>query len=169
MSCPAALASYLSAMPHSDAEDRPLTDAERILAAKMFGTAIALDHVRIRRCKWWIFQPREIVMAPRGHIHFHPKGQGYSTCFGDSAVSGQGLFLHEMTHVWQHQSGINLLLRRLPFCRYDYDFEPGKPFARYGIEQQAEIVRHVFLMRLGYTVSGKPPLHMLEAILPFTA
>lgn len=106
-------------------------------------------------------------MAPRGHIHFHPEGDAYCDCFGDGTVGGQGLFLHEMTHVWQHQSGINLLLRRHPFCRYDYEYEPGKPLARYGIEQQAEIVRHVFLLRLGHRVAGKPALRELEAILPF--
>jgi hypothetical protein len=62
---------------------------------------------------------------------------------------------------------MNLLLRRHPFCRYDYDYEPGKPFTRYGIEQQAEIVRHVFLLRCGHKVPGKPGLTDLEAILPF--
>ncbi len=154
-------------MPQSDSDNRPLTDAERALTARMFGRAIDLAAVRIRKRKWWFLQPRGIVMAPRGHIHFHPESQSYCSCFGDSAISGQGLFLHEMTHVWQHQSGINLLLRRHPFCRYDYAFEPGRPFARYGIEQQAEIVRHVFMMRLGYAVPGKPPLRELEAILPF--
>lgn len=150
------------------AEERPLTLAERALVRAMFGTAIALDPVRIRQRQWWPFQTRGTVMAPRGHIHFHPQSPCYCSCFGAaSTVAGQGLFLHEMTHVWQHQSGLNLLLRRHPFCRYDYVFQPGKPFARYGIEQQAEIVRHVFLMRLGYAVPGKPPLAELEAVLPF--
>jgi hypothetical protein len=147
--------------------DRPLTGAERLLAASMFGDAIALDAVRISRRRWWPLQPRQVVMAPRGHIHFHPECTAYVPCFGAAAPSGQGLFLHEMTHVWQHQAGINLLLRRHPFCRYRYDFVPGKPFERYGIEQQAEIVRHVFQMRQGRTIPGKPPLAALAAILPF--
>ena len=149
--------------------ERPLTLPERALAQKMFGPAIDLDPVRIRQRKWWPFQPRRIVMAPRGHIHFHPEGDSYCDCFASDTISGQGLFLHEMTHVWQHQSGINLLLRRHPFCRYDYEYEPGRPFERYGIEQQAEIVRHVFLLRLGHRVPGKPALGELEAILPFRA
>jgi hypothetical protein len=29
--------------------------------------------VRLVRGKWWPFQPRGIVMAPCGHIHFHPR------------------------------------------------------------------------------------------------
>lgn len=148
-------------------DERPLTPAERVLTRSLFGDAIDLEPVRIRNRAWWPFQPRSVVMAPRGHIHFHPEGQNYCTCFGEGALDSQGLFLHEMTHVWQHQSGLNLLLRRHPFCRYDYVFEPGRPFTRYGIEQQAEIVRHVFMMRRGHSLSGKPGLRELEAILPF--
>ena len=148
-------------------DERPLTPAERTLTRSLFGDAIDLDPVRIRNRPWWPFQPRSVVMAPRGHIHFHPAGRNYCACFGEGTLGSQGLFVHEMTHVWQHQSGINLLLRRHPFCRYDYVFEPGRPFARYGIEQQAEIVRHVFMMRRGHKVPGKPDLRELEAILPF--
>jgi len=147
--------------------ERPLSPLERELAAGMFGAAIDLEPVRIRRRRWWPLQPRNVVMAPCGHIHFHPASGDYRDCFGADDLSGQGLFIHEMTHVWQHQSGMSLILRRHPFSSYAYRFEPGKPFARYGIEQQAEIVRHVFLMRRGRAIIGKPPLEELEAILPF--
>jgi hypothetical protein len=147
--------------------DRSLTQAERALTASIFGKAIDLDKVRVRRRRWWPFQPRNVVMAPRGHIHFHPDGNCYRECFGASDLDDQALFIHEMVHVWQHQSGLSLILRRHPFCRYEYAFEPGRAFARYGIEQQAEIVRHVFLMRQGRRIADKPPLAELEAILPF--
>jgi hypothetical protein len=46
---------------------------------------------------------------------------------------------------------------RHPFCRYAYALRPGKPFARYGIEQQAEIVRHRFLADRDYPVPILPP------------
>jgi hypothetical protein len=58
---------------------------------------------------------------------------------------------------------------RHPFCRYGYEIVPGRPFLRYGLEQQAEIVRHAFLMRRGGRVKGKPPLEIYEALLPFEA
>lgn len=151
----------------SHATDRPLTQAECQLADRMFHGALALDRVEIRLRRWWPFQPRTVVMAPRGHIHFHPASRSYRPCFGTADLPLRALFIHEMTHVWQHQSGINLLLRRHPFCRYDYVFEPGRPFDRYGVEQQAEIVKHVFLMRQGVPVPDKPPLAQLEAVLPF--
>lgn len=157
---------YGPAMPTRDT-DRLLTQAEKDLAASLFGDAIALEQVEIRHRPWWWFQPSTVIMAPRGHIHFHPKGHAYRACFASTDLPHQALFLHEMTHVWQHQCGINLLIRRHPFCRYDYAYEPGRSFRRYGLEQQAEIVKHIFLMRLGQQVAGKPPLGELEAILPF--
>jgi hypothetical protein len=146
---------------------RPLTHEERMLAASMFGAAIDLDAVRIYRRKWWPFQPRRITMAPRGHIHFHPAGDNYCACFGIGSLGQQGLFVHELVHVWQHQRGVNLLLQRHPFCRYSYSIKPGWKLDRYGIEQQAEIVRHTFLLRRGVVVPGAPPLATLESILPF--
>ena len=56
---------------------------------------------------------------------------------------------------------------RHPLCTYRYDIVPGKPFEAYGIEQQAEIVRHAFLVRQGVAVQDKPPLEVSEALLPF--
>lgn len=108
-------------------------------------------------------------MAPRGTIHFHPKGSLFCSdfCGEDVGLTDQGLFIHEMTHVWQHQTGLNLLLRRHPFCRYSYTIKPGWPLIRYGIEQQAEIVRHYFLLREGLHVPGAPKLDVYRGILPF--
>ena len=76
----------------------------------------------------------------------------------------QELFVHEMTHVWQAQRGGRwyLPLVRHPFCRYHYRLVPGKGFARYGVEQQAEIVRDVFVAR-----RAGAPWPALEALLPF--
>lgn len=145
-----------------------MTAPERRLAAAMFGDAIDYDAVRIVRGKWFPFQPRNVTMAPRGAIHFHPDGTSYCDCFAGNSLASQGHLIHELVHVWQHQRGINLVLRRHPFCRYDYVIRPGWTLARYGIEQQAEIVRHTFLLRHGVTVPGAPPLPTLESILPFS-
>jgi len=61
-----------------------------------------------------------------------------------------------------------LPIMRHPFCRYAYDIRPGKAFARYGIEQQAEIVRHLMLLREGVPVPGKPDRAVYEALVPFS-
>ncbi len=146
---------------------RSLTSAEIALARSVFGDAIAYDRVRVHAAKWWPFQPRQIAMAPNGHLYFSPKGDLYCDDFCDRPLVRQGLFIHEMTHVWQHQTGTNLILKRHPFCRYDYSLKPGWTLRRYGIEQQAEIVRHAFLLAQGEKVPGAPPLEVYRAILPF--
>lgn len=149
--------------------ERPLTDGEKALSRSMFGDAVRLGEVRIRRRKWFPFQPKAVVMAPMGHIHFHPQAPHYSDDMAAAGLSLQALFLHEMTHVWQAQRKGRwyLPLMRHPFCPYHYAVRPGWTLERYGIEQQAEIVRHAFLARRGATVPGSPGAAVLESILPF--
>lgn len=146
---------------------RALTPAERAMVADMFGAAIDPEPVRMIRSRWWWFQPRNVVMAPRGNLHFHPDSELWHPCFAQGWLAAQGLFIHEMVHVWQHQAGINLLLRRMPFCRYDYALRPDAAWADYNIEQQAEIVRHAFLLRQGASWADAPPLADLERLIPF--
>ena len=148
-------------------KDRPLTPGEIALARSMFGDAIDYAKVRIRNRKWFWFQPRHVTMAPLGHIHFNPGSDLYRDDFASAPLGLQALFVHEMVHVWQHQQGMFLPLRRHPFCRYTYRFDPARAFRRYGIEQQAELVRHAFLLRRGALVPQAPPLAELEATLPF--
>ena len=146
---------------------RPLTPGEIALARTLFGEAIDYRRVRIIRRKWWPFQPRTVTMAPTGNIHFHPASTRYSTDFSAERLSLQGLFIHEMTHVWQAQTRgrYYLPLMRHPFCRYDYVIEEGRPFEAYGLEQQAEIVRHRFFADRGAAerLACVPP----RGLLPF--
>jgi hypothetical protein len=102
-------------------------------------------------------------MAPMGHIYFHPEGGGWSKDFAAEPLPRQAFFIHEMTHVWQAQKGgrFYLPLMRHPFCRYHYRLKPGKPFRRYGLEQQAELVARRFLDDRGITVADAPPREML--------
>jgi hypothetical protein len=95
-------------------------------------------------------------MAPMGHLHFHPHSHNYCDDFSQAPAALQGHFIHEMTHVWQAQrKGWWYLPLCRPFSRrYDYALKPGWTLERYGIEQQAEIVRHAFLLRNGWRVAG---------------
>ena len=146
---------------------RPLTTGEIDLARSIYRNTIDYAAVEVCDHKWAFFQPRHVVMAPSGRIHFHPHGGLYRDDFAAAPLHEQGLFIHEMCHVWQHQRGIFLPLARHPFCRYHYSFRPGWPLMRYGIEQQAEIVRHAFLLRAGMTVPGAPGIERYEGVLPF--
>lgn len=144
---------------------RALTPGEIDLAQSVYGASIDLSPVTIRRRKWFPFQPRDVTMAPRGHLHFHPASSNWSEDFSREDADLRGLFVHELCHVWQHQRGIFLPLARHPFCRYSYAVKPGWALPRYGLEQQAEIVRHAYLLREGRIVPGAPALDQYESIL----
>ena len=148
---------------------RALTPGECALAATVFGAAIDYPVVRLHRRKYWPFHPRSYTMAPDGHLWFHPHGDLYCADFSCATLGMRSHFIHEMTHVWQAQTRGRwyLLLMRHPWCRYDYVLKANTPFAHYGIEQQAEIVRHAFLSRHGVCAAGAPPQDALEALLPF--
>ena len=135
-----------------------MTTGEIRIARSVFGDAIDYRRVTLKRRKWAFFQPRRITMAPRGHLHFHPRGEAYCDDFSQESVIRQGLLIHELTHVWQTQTRGDwyLVLNRMPWARYDYSLKPGWALERYGIEQQAEIVKHAFWLRNGVRLAGAP-------------
>ncbi|MBK6412766.1 vgr related protein [Sphingopyxis sp.] len=149
---------------------RPLTSGEVALSRTVFGDAIRYADVRICHHKWIFFQPRGVVMAPMGSLHFNPHGELYCDDFSAASQRLQGLFIHEMTHVWQAQTRGRwyLVLMRHPFAPYSYSLKPGWLLERYGLEQQAEIVRHYWLLTQGMVVGGGPGVEAYRAILPFT-
>jgi hypothetical protein len=140
-----------------------------VLAASVFGDAICYGRVRIHHARWWPIHPRGVIMAPDGDIWIHPQGPHWRDDFSLASMMMQGLFIHEMTHVWQAQRGGRwfLPLMRHPFCRYAVKVRPGRPFRRYGLEQQAELVRHAFLLRRGQAVAGAADVAAYDALLPF--
>lgn len=145
-------------------KSRSLTRGEIEMAQSIFGNAIDYSKVRLIEGKWWPFHPKRAAMAPTGSIWFHPDGGGWSQDFSLEPLNLQGFFMHELTHVWQSQrrGRFYLVLMRHPFCRYDYVIEAGKPFVRYGLEQQAEMVRQRFLADRGVAVSTPPPRELLD-------
>ncbi len=142
---------------------------EIALARSVFGDAIDYAPVTIRRRKWFPLHPRNVTMAPRGHLHFHPRSTSYCNDFAVASLELRAHFIHEMVHVWQTQTlgDWYLVLNRHPWCRYDYALRPGWTLTRYGIEQQAEIVRHAYLLREGAAVAGAPDFEAYRAIIPF--
>lgn len=149
--------------------ERPLTPGEVDLARSVFGTAVDYAKVRIRRRKWFPLHPRRVTMAPRGHIYFHPLGRSYCDDFATAALNLKAHFIHEMTHVWQVQTRGDwyLVLNRMPWARYDYSIKPGWRLTQYGIEQQAEIVKHAFLLRSGASVAGISDRRVYDGLVAF--
>ena len=146
-----------------------MTPGEVALARSVFGDAIDYSQVTIRRRKFFPFQPRKVTMAPRGHLHVQPLGEAYCDDFAHVPLIRQGLFIPEMVHVWQVQrlGRWYLVTHRMPWARYDYSLKPGWPLERYGIEQQAEIVKHAFLLRNGVRLVGAPDVTAYDLLVRF--
>lgn len=91
-------------------------------------------------------------MAPNGSIYLGRSLrhiQDFSKSWWDQHIK----LIHEMVHVWQRQNGMHVMARRIlkPFATYDYILEPGKPFHKYTMEQQATIVEDYFRSLHGVT------------------
>ena len=94
----------------SDAEaGRALSEGEISLAKGVFGDSIDYSTVRLRDEDYVPWQGKDYVMAPNGHIYFGEELRGVADWSLES-LQRQGLFIHEMPHVWQHQHGVNVLL-----------------------------------------------------------
>jgi hypothetical protein len=120
--------------------------------------------VTVRRAKYWALHPWWVTMAPDGHLWCHPNGSTWTDDFAAGSTSLQAHFVHELVHCWQVQVGGHLALRRPPFARYGYTLQPGKPFHRYGIEQQARLVEDAFRARARRDAAT---LARLAPLLPF--
>ncbi len=149
--------------------ERPLSPGEAALVRAVFGNAVDTAAVRIRRRKWFPFQPKRVTMAPCGHLHFHPRSASYCDDFSQAEAHLQAHFIHEMTHVWQAQKhGRFYLPLRRPFSRrYDYSVKPGWKLEQYGLEQQAEIVKHAFMLRKGWIVEGVSDKRVYDGLVNF--
>jgi hypothetical protein len=124
---------------------RALTRGERALAEPIFGSEIAWPRVRIVQAPPAGFG----AMAPLRHTIFF-SGWAAAVDFAAAPAPERGWFIHELAHVWQAGQGVNLPLAKLSALgrnAYRLRLAPGKPFSAYNIEQQAEIVRGMYLAR----------------------
>lgn len=79
------------------------------------------------------------VLPPHSHIDFFGP-YARSDDFSCDSTSATGLFIHEVTHVWQNQN-MAWSLDKLHKCRtYDYTLKPASTFRDFGVEQQASII-----------------------------
>lgn len=126
---------------------RRLTPGERELAQEMFGAGLDAGRVRLLAVPVW---PRAFVAGP-GLIVW-PASEA-PTDFTEAPLALQGVFVHELTHVWQAQNGVRLVLAKLKAgdsaAAYAYDLDADADFARLNIEQQAMVVQHAFLAARG--------------------
>jgi hypothetical protein len=136
---------------------RRLTPAERALASEMFGPALKPDRVRLFALPVW-----RRAFAPTGWLIVWPAAA--APCdFGEEPTPVQGMFVHELTHVWQAQHGVCLPIAKLragdSARSYCYDLAAAPEFTALNIEQQAMVVEHAFLSRRGHAAPHPPELY----------
>ncbi|MDZ5814946.1 MULTISPECIES: PAAR domain-containing protein [Stenotrophomonas maltophilia group] len=129
--------------------ERGLTQGEIEMAQLVFGDAIDYSLVRIHNHGYWMLfgmQPEDTVVAPNGEIYF-PKDL-YIHDYSSGDLRNQQLFIHEMTHVWQHQLRYNVRLVRgpRPNMSYDYVLDDVRLLHDYNMEAQGDILADYFLV-----------------------
>jgi hypothetical protein len=151
---------------------RPLTASEIAAARSVFGERIDYAGVRIVAGRYLPWQLGNYVITPDHRIFWPGAGADLATCDGGRHC---GRYIHEMTHVMQHQHGLWLRLRagilqvlHFASCKlydpYRYTCRDGKPFSAYNLEQQAEIAVAIYRGELPNTIDyghcprpGTPP------------
>ena len=150
---------------------RPLTSGERALAREMFGDALDLDPIRILACPpGWANRSPGLVAGRwfRRDWIIYPAKEAL-TDYAAAPLSDQATLIHELTHVHQAQSGVNLLIAKLKAgdsrAAYAYHLSGVRPWAALNIEQQATLVEHLFLARRG--IATPWPAEALARVAPF--
>lgn len=136
---------------------RGLTPGEFALIRTAFGPELPLEDVRLLTAPWPLvraFVPgrwfgRDWIVWPRRDL---------PADFAVAPMPLQAVLIHEMVHVWQAQSGTNLLMAKLragdgpaayryPAVRCDW--------SGLNIEQQAMAIEHRFRASRGQPVPGE--------------
>lgn len=141
-------------------QSRALTAGEIALGRSVFGDDIAWSKIRI-------FQAPRLgfgAMVPLGRTIVFSKWRAAHD-FSSASMWDQGWFVHELTHVWQASRGVVLAAAKIgALGKGAYAYKPNTPQLRaYNIERQAEIVRHLYLARVGASEEGAPSKEWLEA------
>lgn len=131
---------------------RALTDGERALATETFGDDLMLETVRFLPAPWPFnraFVPgrwfgRDWIVWPRRTL---------PPDLAAAPLRLQALLVHELTHVWQAQQGVNLLAGKLragdSATSYEYSVGACLDWSALNIEQQAMVVEHRFRLTRG--------------------
>src|SRR5262249_39596036 len=160
---------------------RGLTPGERALLQPLFRDSLSYDKIQVIDGKF-PFQPNNVYMTPRGNIY--APGELFEADFSAATVSPwrQAVFVHEITHVWQFENGMDLIAQGFSaFAKaggayeraYPYTLAHGRDLIDYGMEQQASIVEDYYLMtklhrspqRIENRVDGGPRDALYAAVL----
>ena len=152
---------------------RPLTRGEAALALAVFGDTIALDRVRLHGGGFGRF-----AVTLGSHI-FLPDTLARAD-FSGAELGAQALLIHELVHAWQFQQRPLNTLASWAATLVSGGYGPGLPcyrytlpiteFGRLGLERQASVVEHLFILRGGARSPSMPAgltVEGLAAVVPF--
>lgn len=140
---------------------RPLTGGEIALGRAVFAEEIDWSRVRITQAPSLGFG----AMVPLGRTIVFSRWRA-AWDFAQAPLDEQGWLIHELMHVWQAKQGVFLAgakLGALGKLAYAYAPKQNATLRDYNIERQAEIARHLFLVRAG-SKAQLPPHAWLEEI-----
>lgn len=143
-------------------ERRALSWGEVVIGRSIFDEEIDWPAVRILQAPALGFG----AMVPVGKTIMFSKWRA-ARDFAGAPLDDRGWFVHELAHVWQAAHGVFLAsakLHALGRKAYEYKPWPGAKFADFNIERQAEIARHLYLVREGVRAPALPPRAWLEEV-----
>jgi len=136
---------------------RPLTPGETELAREAFGDHLRHDTVRLFPSPW----PFDRAFVPGrwfGREWIVWPGRTLPPDIADAPLGAQAVLIHELTHVWQAQQGVNLLTGKIRAGDrpHSYEYPTGMDCSWGGlnIEQQAMVVEHRFRLSRGQKTPG---------------
>lgn len=146
---------------------RALTDGEAALAREAFGEAIRLDTVRLIG---WPFARAFVAGRWFGRDWIVWPARALAQDFASAGLGVQGVLVHELTHVWQAQQGVNLLFAKLKagdsIASYSYVADATCRWDALNIEQQAMVMEHRFHARRGVKTPAATAFY--DAVCPFS-
>ncbi|MES2902467.1 MAG: Rhs element Vgr protein [Pseudomonadota bacterium] len=146
---------------------RHLTTGEIAIASLLFRDAVDYGRVRIYRRRYMPFQPKNCAMSPNGAIYFHQ-----SCClldFSTGSEQARHWFMHEMTHVWQHQLGYPVRLRgaiRLGLS-YRYRLAQDKNLSDFNMEAQGDVLADYFALKFLHSATPMRQPHYADQLALF--
>lgn len=155
---------------------RPVTAGEKQMLQPIFGDSIDYEYVRVfdRPSLFGIFNKKQIAQTQRNSIYLtkrmgpHRNDYGFANTPSPGGASLEddhaGDFAHEITHVWQYQSGH--IYRNEGTSSPQYNLQEHRRFTDFGLEQQAEIVKYYFEQRRALTnfIAYDRPQHLPEEV-----
>lgn len=139
-------------MGTQESDSRKLTPGEISLAKSVFKNSVNYSDIRIHKGSYLPFnlQNENTAMTPNGDMYFMPTH--YRTDFSQAIPSYQHWFIHEMTHVWQYQLGLNVRMHGIISWAavYHYSLAGNKLISDYNMEAQASLIADYFwLLKFG--------------------